>query len=85
MDLEINFECVSEYLKSNCDMFTINVHYVLEFLHHVAVTLVAKISKNLPAFIFKSLGCRQMVPQTQRRRRRNQGTVLATRDSEQGM
>jgi hypothetical protein len=46
-------------------MFIINVDFVLGFLHHLAIGFVPKILTNLPASIFRSLGYRKMVPQTQ--------------------
>ena len=64
MDLEISFQYISGYLKTKCDTFIINVDCVLGFLHHVAIGFVPKISKNLPASIFRNLVYRKMVPQT---------------------
>jgi hypothetical protein len=64
MDLEISFDYINGFLKTKCDMFIINVDHVLEFLDHMAIGFVPKISKNLPASIFRSLDYRKMVRQT---------------------
>ena len=59
------FDYINRYLKTKCDMFIINMDHVVGFLHHVAVGFVPKVSKNLPASIFRSLVYKNMVPQTQ--------------------